>query len=147
MIAPVTQKLRRAGWLIWIAPVLLAGNAQETFNPRALRSALEQAPPRFAKRMNPYEGQPTAVLAGQKLFRQHCAECHGEHAEGTRRGPRLNSPWVVAARPGTLFWFLTNGEVRRGMPAWSRLPEPQRWQLVSFLRSLKPVADDLRPDR
>jgi len=26
--------------------------------------------------------------------------------------------------------------VRKGMPVWSRLPEPQRWQLVRYLKSL-----------
>jgi len=35
-----------------------------------------------------------------------------------------------------LFWLLTNGVVRRGMPVWSKLPEPQRWQLVSYIKSL-----------
>ena len=33
------------------------------------------------------------------------------------------------------FWLLTNGVVRKKMPAWSKLPEPQRWQLVRFLKS------------
>jgi mono/diheme cytochrome c family protein len=32
--------------------------------------------------------------------------------------------------------LLTNGVVRKGMPVWSRLPEPQRWQLVSYIKSL-----------
>ena len=32
-------------------------------------------------------------------------------------------------------WLITNGVVRRGMPAWSKLPEPQRWQIIVFLRS------------
>ena len=38
------------------------------------------------------------------------------------------------ATPGTLFWILTNGVVRRGMPVWSKLPEPQRWQIVTYQR-------------
>jgi hypothetical protein len=45
-----------------------------------------------------------------------------------------------AASPGTLFWILTNGVVRRGMPVWSKLPEPQRWQIVTFVKSLTPSA-------
>jgi hypothetical protein len=45
---------------------------------------------------------------------------------------------VHQATPGTLFWILTNGVVRRGMPVWSKLPEPQRWQLISYLKSLNP---------
>jgi mono/diheme cytochrome c family protein len=47
---------------------------------------------------------------------------------------------VQQATPGTLFWILTNGVVRRGMPVWSKLPEPQRWQIVSYLKSLTPAA-------
>jgi hypothetical protein len=35
-----------------------------------------------------------------------------------------------------LFWVLTNGVVMRGMPVWSKLPEPERWQIVTFLKSL-----------
>jgi mono/diheme cytochrome c family protein len=35
-----------------------------------------------------------------------------------------------------LYYILTNGVVRKGMPVWSKLPEPQRWQLVSYLKSL-----------
>jgi hypothetical protein len=37
-----------------------------------------------------------------------------------------------------LFWILTNGVVRQGMPVWSKLPEPQRWQIVTFVKSLTP---------
>ncbi len=41
------------------------------------------------------------------------------------------------AMPGALFWILTNGGVQRGMPDWSKLPEPQRWQIVAFLKSFR----------
>ena len=58
-------------------------------------------------------------------------------AEGGKRGPNLLVPDVQNAEPGTIFWILTNGVVRRDMPVWSKLPEPQRWQLVSFLDSLR----------
>ena len=34
-------------------------------------------------------------------------------------------------------WLLTNGSMKNGMPSWSRLPEQQRWQIVSFLKSLQ----------
>ena len=52
--------------------------------------------------------------------------------------PSLLTDPVQQATPGTLFWILTNGVVRRGMPVWSKLPEPQRWQIVSYLKSLTP---------
>ena len=79
------------------------------------------------------------MVAGAKLFDLHCAECHGEMAEGGRKGPSLRADEVQQATPGTLFWILTNGVVRRGMPVWSKLPEPQRWQVVRYLKSLTPA--------
>jgi cytochrome c oxidase cbb3-type subunit 2 len=85
------------------------------------------------------EADPDAVAAGGKLFGQHCAECHGEMAEGGKKGPSLRAGEVQRSTPGTLFWLLTNGVVRRGMPVWSKLPEPQRWQLVTYIKSLAPA--------
>ena len=100
---------------------------------------LSKAPRKAVARRNPLESDPDAVAAGGKLFEQHCAECHGELGEGGRKGPSLRADPVQQAAPGTLFWILTNGVVRRGMPVWSKLPEPQRWQIVSFLKSLGPA--------
>jgi mono/diheme cytochrome c family protein len=100
-------------------------------------AALAKAPRKAVLRRNPMEGDHDAAAAGANLFDQHCAECHGELAEGGRKGPSLRADPVRQATPGTLFWLLTNGVVRRGMPVWSKLPEPQRWQLVSYLKSLK----------
>jgi hypothetical protein len=49
---------------------------------------------------------------------------------------KSSAPEVQNATPGTLFWLLTGGVVRKGMPVWSKLPEAQRWQLVRYLKSL-----------
>jgi len=100
-------------------------------------AAIADAPEKAHERKNPFEGDTQAVAAGGKLFEQHCADCHGKKAGGTRKGPSLLREEVQQATPGTLFWVLTNGVVRRGMPVWSKLPEPERWQIVTFLQSLK----------
>jgi hypothetical protein len=97
---------------------------------------LAKVPTKARNRHNPLEGDSDAVAAGGKLFERHCAECHGHTAEGGRRAPSLRAREVQLATPGTLFWLLTNGVVRRGMPVWSKLPEPERWQIVTFLKSL-----------
>jgi mono/diheme cytochrome c family protein len=101
---------------------------------------LSKAPEKARVRANPLASDPDAVAAGANLFDQHCAECHGDAGEGSRKGPSLLKDQVQTATPGTLFWLLTNGVVRRGMPVWSKLPEPQRWQLVAFIKSLGPRA-------
>ncbi len=100
-------------------------------------AVLAEAPEKAREKKNPFAGDTQAVAAGGKLFEQHCADCHGAKAGGTRKGPSLLREEVQQATPGTLFWVMTNGVVRRGMPVWSKLPEPERWQIVVFLQSLK----------
>lgn len=97
---------------------------------------LARVPEKAQPRRNPLEQDPDAVAAGGKLFEQHCSECHGRKAEGKGKAPSLVRNEVQEATPGALFWILTNGVVRHGMPVWSKLPEPQRWQIVAFLKSL-----------
>jgi mono/diheme cytochrome c family protein len=111
-----------------------------------------KVPEKARVRRNPLESDPDAVAAGRKLFARHCAECHGNTAGGGKKAPSLRAEEVRQATDGTIFWILTNGVVRRGMPVWSKLPEPERWQLVTFLRSLRPspsgampAADDRTP--
>jgi len=97
---------------------------------------LAKAPEKARAKRNPFENDPEAVAAGRNLFEQHCSECHGSAGEGSKKAPSLRAEEVQNAAPGAIFWIVTNGVVRRGMPVWSKLPEPQRWQLVSYIKSL-----------
>jgi mono/diheme cytochrome c family protein len=85
---------------------------------------------------NAYLGHEDSVRAGAKLFRYHCAQCHGSQADGRGEAPSLKSERVRARNDGALFAFITNGDLKRGMPSWSHLPEERRWQLVAYLKSL-----------
>jgi mono/diheme cytochrome c family protein len=98
---------------------------------------LAKVPPKARAMQNPLEKDLESVTAGGKLFQRHCAECHGMKAEGGKRAPSLLREEVQQAPPGALFWILTNGVIWHGMPDWSNLPEPQRWQIVAFLKSFK----------
>jgi mono/diheme cytochrome c family protein len=126
-------------------PVALANNSQkrqtdnsgEAKNDSSVYAEIAKAPAEARARRNPFENDARAIAAGSKLFEQHCAECHGNMAEGGKKAPSLREDEVQRAEPGALFWVLTNGVVRRGMPVWSKLPEPQRWQIVAFLKSLR----------
>jgi mono/diheme cytochrome c family protein len=104
---------------------------------------MAKAPEKWKARANPLEHDPEAVATGKKLFGMHCSECHGRTGEGTRRAPTMRSADVQEATPGAIFWVLTNGVVWHGMPVWSKLPEPQRWQLVSYIKSLGLKSKDL----
>jgi len=109
---------------------------KETSSSNSVYAEIRKAPEKARAKRNPLEKDPDAVAAGRILFEQRCAECHGDNAEGGRKGPSLRTSEIQNAEPGAIFWILTNGVVRKGMPVWSKLPEPQRWQLVSFIKSL-----------
>jgi len=111
-------------------------SAKSANNRPAIYGELAKAPGKARDKRNPLENDPGAVAAGRNLFEQHCAQCHGQTAVGGRKAPALRAAEVQEAPPGAIFWILTNGVVRRGMPVWSKLPEPQRWQLVSYIKSL-----------
>jgi mono/diheme cytochrome c family protein len=97
-----------------------------------------QAPRQAAARANPLPATPELLGGGRKLFLRHCAECHGGDGQGRKRAADLVLPVVQEQSDGALFWKISNGNPRRGMPSWGRLPEPQRWQLVLYLRALQP---------
>jgi len=96
-----------------------------------------RVPERDRMRSNPYDSQMNAIAAGAKLFRQNCSSCHGSEATGTETKPSLHTDRIRTATPGELEWLLKNGSMKNGMPSWSRLPEQQRWQIVSYLKSLQ----------
>jgi len=102
---------------------------------------LRKVPAKDRGRINPFASDPDAPIAGAKIFAEHCASCHGEDATGKTKGkhvrPNLHSDRIRQAAPGELFWLLTNGSQKNGMPSWSRLPEPQRWQLIAYLKTLQ----------
>jgi mono/diheme cytochrome c family protein len=101
---------------------------------------LRKIPARDRTRTNPFANDPDAPVAGANVFAAHCAQCHGEDAEGKEgKGyrPNLHSDRVKQAAPGELFWLLTNGSIKNGMPSWSRLPEAQRWQVIAYVKSLR----------
>ena len=109
-------------------------------NNPAVYAELSKAPQKAVDRQNPLANDADALAGGQKLFDLHCTECHGATGEGAKKGPSLRAAEVQQATPGAIFWVLTNGVVRHGMPVWSKLPEPQRWQLVAYIKSLTPAA-------
>ena len=125
--------MRHLIMLCWLAGVPLIAAAS-----LADGSWLGKVPPREHAKVNPYRGQPDAVAAGRRIYQDHCQKCHGENAEGTKKRPPLRSDVVQKlASEGDLHWLLVNGYMKKGMPSWSKLPDPQLWQLITYLKSLQ----------
>lgn len=102
----------------------------------------QQAPEAWLSKKNPLAGDPRAQKAGAKLYERECAECHGPKAEGIGKAPSLRQPIVTQAAPGALQWVIKNGAIFHGMPSFAHLPEPQRWQIITFIENL----NSPRPD-
>ena len=103
----------------------------------------------FPQLTNPMSGDAESAARGQKLFLKNCAKCHGESgngygpvSHGFTTWPRQLWAWNNSGSEtdGYLFGFITNG--RSDMPPWGIiLSENERWDLVSYIKKLKPQSD------
>jgi mono/diheme cytochrome c family protein len=98
-----------------------------------------EAPPEAAAKSNPEAKNPAAPGIGRRSFMHLCVNCHGEDGSGeSPSAADLRSAGVQSQSDGALFWKITNGNTNNGMPSFAALPETERWDIVSFLRTLKP---------
>jgi mono/diheme cytochrome c family protein len=139
-----------AAGVILFATLALLLRAQEESKPKpkdSVYAELASVPQKYRAKPNPLARDPEAPRAGAVLFEEHCEECHGKEGLGGKKAPTLRAPEVQNAGPGSLFYILSNGVVRKGMPVWSKLPEPQRWQLVSYIKSLGATVTESAPEK
>lgn len=125
----------RSRFLVCSAAMAAAAMVCMTLDVAAQGSGFHNAPATATEMKNPYSGDTQAAAGGKKLYAQNCAQCHGNNLQGMGPAPTLLSAKVKHATSGQLFWFITNGDLNNGMPGWSQLPKPQRWQVVTFLES------------
>jgi mono/diheme cytochrome c family protein len=77
-----------------------------------------------------------SIASGMTVYREHCAECHEPAGSGARPSVDLRAPRTSRRHAGELFWLVTHG-VAPGMPPFAeRLTEPQRWDVINFIRAL-----------
>ena len=128
----MTLHIRRLAGLfsILLSGTLLLGAA--TSSPWA------KIPPKDHARTNPLASRPDSVSAGALIYKEHCEQCHKADATGDgHKKPSLRTDRIKFATDGDLEWFIRQGDLGKGMPSWSSLPQAQRWQLVAYLRSIQ----------
>jgi len=114
----------------------------------ALHAKLEKEMPRTA----PLEANEGTYLAGARVYRAHCAVCHGlpNHtppAMATGMFPPCPQLWekdgmVADDPPGETFWKVKNGIRLTGMPGFNHaLSSDEVWQVSLLLAN----ADKLPP--
>jgi mono/diheme cytochrome c family protein len=105
---------------------------------RAMDASVSRAAPKVA---NPVTADEANLAAGARIYRDHCALCHGDPAHP--KGPladSLNPPAPqfideMANMPENQnFYILEHGIRWTAMPGWKNvLTEQQIWQTVTFL--------------
>ncbi len=105
--------------------------------------------------VNPVALTDDNLIAGVKLFEQHCAICHGTakgdaSASPVAKGlypqpPQLATDGVEDDPEGYSFWKIDHGIRWTGMPSWKgSLTDQQIWTLALFLKhmdKLPPAAE------
>jgi mono/diheme cytochrome c family protein len=116
--------------LLLIASVVAVGAALA----QSSEDRLWQAPPEAAAKTNPLRDKPEFAAGGRKVFEKTCSVCH--EAGEKQKGPKLDLAATQNQSDGALFWKISKGNSRSGMPSFSSLPDGQRWQLVLYIRTL-----------
>lgn len=101
------------------------------------------APARVRNMANPVQATESNIDAGESIYRQRCAKCHGDGGDGKgeKAGELSMMPTNFTNRSemkgltdGELFWRISVGH--RPMPAYKeKLTEKERWQVVDFIRT------------
>ena len=104
--------------------------------------------PQAAKLKNPVAADAASIAAGQKLYGQYCAGCHGDagHGDGAMGEDLTPKPsnladadWKHGATDGEIFTVVRDGVKSTGMkPFRSKLTTHQLWDVVNYVRSIAP---------
>ena len=108
-------------------------------------SAVDASTDRHAPRgNNPVAPTEENIVAGAKLYVDHCAGCHGVPSNPDSQFGRSFNPPVPAffhdapdMSESQNFYIIEHGIRWSGMPAWSHtLTDQQVWEAVTFLANL-----------
>lgn len=91
---------------------------------------------------NAHPVSEASLLNGRKYYSINCAVCHGDGGMGDGPATKYGMPGINlttdvtrARTDGYIFGIIRNG--RGLMPPYNRIEEPDRWDVVNYLRALQ----------
>lgn len=92
--------------------------------------------------VNPTSVSEASLLNGRKYYQINCAVCHGDAGAGDGPVTKFGMPGISIVNDvaksrtdGYIFGMIRNG--RGLMPSYNRIEEPDRWDVVNYLRGLQ----------
>ena len=86
---------------------------------------------------NPFEGDARAIRAGERLYANRCAACHGADGKGAT-GPDVTMLWLEGTNDERVFETIREGVDGAVMPP-SFAPDEELWAMVAYLRDISTV--------
>jgi mono/diheme cytochrome c family protein len=122
-------------WAVSSAPTATAHDGHKRKN----------APASAKKLKSPLTSTEENIAQGHTLFNKYCASCHGEDgkaktdvAAGMKVKPTdLTGKAMHGITDGEIYWVVTNGIKKAGMPAYkTKATDQERWQLTLYVKHL-----------
>ena len=85
---------------------------------------------------NPLGRDPAAVRAGDELFHERCAVCHGQRAQGAMASNLVQTRSVRRGSEAALFTLIRTGIPGTEMPPQPDLDDERIWEIVAYVRNL-----------
>jgi mono/diheme cytochrome c family protein len=149
--APRSRKAQKVAFVLLLLLILIVVgySAYEQNKPWVI-------PEEFKRLKNPLQPSDSNLRAASELYRDECAQCHGDGGKGDGPESKMHSPAPADLTDAVRMHGVTDGEIfyqitagRRPMPSFkSRTTEDQRWQLALLVRSFseKTAATDKKSD-
>ena len=103
---------------------------------------------------NPLQPNTAVLESARPIYREKCAQCHGDSGKGDGRDAARYDPkpadfsdlnLMRSVTDGELFYKISEG--KKPMPVFkTRLTEEQRWALVLLIRSFASAASTEHPE-
>jgi mono/diheme cytochrome c family protein len=84
----------------------------------------------------------SSLANGRRYYQSNCAVCHGDGGIGNGPATKYGVPGISIVYDGTkaradgyIYGMLRNG--RGSMPSYNRIEEPDRWDVVNYVRGLQ----------
>lgn len=107
------------------------GNRSQEGRLAAEMQAAEVRWPEDAATAASFAITPEAVAAGEPIYAQNCAMCHGAELEGGIGTPLNDAEWIHGSDAETVIRIITDGVPEKGMLTWGPILGPEKINQVA----------------